>query len=121
MGVLITGGLEPSHYWQDVCALANDLLTETPMRDWTVVITPQARAGPARGPGVAACWQCSLDLAAKELAVAVPAGGGDLDETEPEDAATYVVFDLLHERVLGDGEGDAEGEGEGEGEGATWQ
>ena len=92
----MTGGLEPSRYWQDVCALANDLLAESPMRDWSVVVSPQAQS---RMPN----WACRVDAAAKELAVTVPAEGGGAEDTEPEDVATYIVFDLLYERVCGDG------------------
>lgn len=107
MSVWMTGGLEPSPYWQNVCALANDLLTETPMRDWTVLVAAMPFTGPVPGEGGTPRWDCRLDLAAKELAVGVPPQGDHLDETDPEDVATYIVFDLLYERVLGDGDGTA--------------
>ena len=106
MGVWMTGGLEPSDYWQNVCALANELLTETPLRDWTVVVAPQsgkAEAPPALDPFD---WKCRLDPGAKELTVSVPNETDDADDTAPEDVATYIVFNLLYERVSGDGASD---------------
>ena len=105
MGVWTTGGLEPSNYWQDVCALANNLLEESQLRDWTVVIAPESNGPEARRSDGASEWDCRLDRDAKELAVCVPPEARDPDEDEPEDVATYIVFDLLYERVSTDDQG----------------
>jgi hypothetical protein len=106
MGVWMTGGLEPSDYWQNVCALANDLLTESPLRDWTVVVAPQSGKTEAPPALDSSAWGCQLDRESKELAVSVPSATDDPDETDPEELATYIVFDLLYERVSGDGASD---------------
>ena len=102
MGVCMTDGLEPAGYWQDVCALANDLLTESPLRDWSVVVSSEPKVG-ADGDAAVVEWGCRLDRDAKELAVNVPPDAHDPDETDPEDVATYIVFDLLLERVMAEG------------------
>jgi hypothetical protein len=99
MGVWMTGELEPSDYWQDVCALANELLTASPLRDWTVVVAPEAN----REAQHSSEWNCRLNRDAKELAVGVPSDSDDPAESEPEEVATYIVFDLLYERVSADG------------------
>lgn len=101
MGVMMVGGLERSEYWQGVCVLANELLVESPLRDWAIIVG-QATAVAVDARCDEAGWQSKADREATELSVGVPCGVDYADECDPEDAATYIVFDLLHEAVFGD-------------------
>jgi hypothetical protein len=105
MAVHTFDGLEPQGHWEQVCALANDLLTELRLSEWDVTVRPQT---PARDGGDGqrldgAGWTYEADLGAKQFTVAVPPGCRDADDGEPEDVATYIVLDLLYDKVYPDG------------------
>ena len=112
MAVWLQGDLQSSAYWQEVQALADDLLRESPLSAWTIIVRPQtagdaSEASEAAGdPGDMAeePWSVDLDPSGRELTVAVPVAGDD-PEDEPEDAASYIVLDVL-DRAVGPGRED---------------
>ena len=96
MSVWTVGELEPEAFWRRVCVLADDLLAHSTLRDWTIIITPGAA-------NEAAAWGVDVDRDAREMRLTVPDGPDAPDESAPDEVATYVVLDLLHEAVLGEG------------------
>ena len=91
MAVWLRGDLRTSSHWQEVQALADDLLDESPLRDWTVVVRPVDDAGP---------WRVRLDADGLELTLTVPFDGDDCpDDVDSDDAASYIVFDLLDQSI----------------------
>lgn len=99
MGIRMVAGLEPSGYWHEVCALATDLLDVSPLREWRVIVEPAAQRSTAERFNRIQ-WHCEADRAAKELTVTVPPDSHDSDEGEPEDVASYIVFDLLYDTAF---------------------
>ena len=97
MSVWMVGQLEPEAFWRQVCAMADDLLEVSPLRDWTVIIA--STAGDEADE-----WDVDVDPLAKEMRVGPPAGPEAADDSEPDELATYIVLDLLHETVLDSGE-----------------
>jgi hypothetical protein len=109
MAVWLQGDLQTSAYWQEVQALADDLLRQSPLSGWTIIVRPQADDDAAGAAGTAGDapelpaepWSVQLDAGCRELTVAVPAAGDD-PEDEPEDAASYIVLDVLDQAVVPD-------------------
>jgi hypothetical protein len=112
MAVWLSQELQTSAYWQEVQALGNELLDQSPPRpkEWTIRVRPKT-GGDAEE--IAAdqereaqeLWYAKADFPSRELTVGVPAGDAEAEETEPEDAATYLVFDILDAIVNPNDEG----------------
>jgi hypothetical protein len=102
MAVWLQGDLQTSAYWQEVQALANDLLDVSPLGDWTVQVRSKSEADAGEISDYQSgeseeLWYVELDTGDKELIVGVPPEGDE--EPDPEDAATYIVLDVLDRLV----------------------
>src|SRR5437667_2473361 len=104
MGVLYDGSLEPTQYWQEVCAMANELLSESPLREWTIILRSKSPDSDevrlTRGPVERDPWDAfysDADRGAMELTIGVPAESEVADEDDPGDLAAYIVLDLLEQ------------------------
>ena len=99
MRIRPTAGLEPSGYWQKVCAMADELLALSPLRSWSVTVAPPTQWTTAERLHRIR-WHCKADYEAKELMVTVPPDSHDADEGCPEDVASHIIFDLLWDTVV---------------------